>query len=273
LAFGQRRGTCITVATTSSYDADAQAYITAHGNLTGAQEIVINDFFVKTKADGVYPNLKALWLPTFTTAADNKWNLVNPLDTNGAHRLSYTGTLTHNLDGMKSDGTGYADSNFNFSTSSLTVSDVSFGYYSSVTEAGGSTKIWLGVEDSASKVFAGTVNSGNENSAILAGNFSAEYVPGITDTPRTGMHIANITSGTRTLTYYHEGVSLGNPETQTGTAFPNANLGILSNHYFGTFYPVTLTKLRMVYVGESLTATQVTDFTDAVNTLLTNIHL
>ena len=41
----------------------------------------------------------------------------------------------------------------------------------------------------------------------------------------------------------------------------------------GTFSPTALTRLRMVYVGESLTETEITNFTAAVNTLLTNINL
>ncbi len=78
-----------------AYDTDAQAYFTANTAITSAADKnAINTFYLGLKSDGIYTKIKAMYLPLWSTATNNKWNLVNPLDTNGAFRLTFATGMT-----------------------------------------------------------------------------------------------------------------------------------------------------------------------------------
>lgn len=97
-------------------DADAQALITAAGVTDPLEQGYINTLFVNLKAGNVYSDLGVIWLTLGLTAASQKWNAVNPLDTDAAYRLTWAadtvGAHTR-ADGYLPNGTTqYADTKF-----------------------------------------------------------------------------------------------------------------------------------------------------------------
>ena len=85
-----------------TYDTDAQAYFTANTAITSsADKNAINTFYLGLKTDGIYTKMKAMYLPIWSLASANKWNLVNPLDTNLAFRLNFTTGWTHSSNGIQ----------------------------------------------------------------------------------------------------------------------------------------------------------------------------
>lgn len=95
---------------TGGTDADAQAFIDA-AMLTDATEVaagtqLITDF----KDSGIWNRSVAIYPMLGGSASSHKWNAKNPLDTNAAFRLSFSGGLTHSSNGILPNGTtGYAD--------------------------------------------------------------------------------------------------------------------------------------------------------------------
>jgi hypothetical protein len=107
----------------SSIDPDAQAYISALISSgytpSSTQEGYINDLFVSAKANNWLPD-SAMYplLGTLNTA--QKWNAINPLDTNAAFRLGFNGTISFKDSGITGDGaTGFASTFFNMATQNL----------------------------------------------------------------------------------------------------------------------------------------------------------
>jgi hypothetical protein len=66
------------------------------------------------KADGTWAKMSAIYPMVGGTATTQKFNLKNPLDTNAAFRLSFSGGWTHSLNGALPNGTNsFANTFFN----------------------------------------------------------------------------------------------------------------------------------------------------------------
>jgi hypothetical protein len=82
------------------------------------------------KADGVWTKMKAVYPFVGGTATSHKFNLKNPLDTDGAFRLTFNGGWTHDANGVLPNGTnGYADTFLTPSTS-LSQNNSHISFYS-----------------------------------------------------------------------------------------------------------------------------------------------
>ena len=130
--------------TYTTLDPDAQAFFTATG-ITDATIQSAIDTLVKTmKADGIWSKMYALYPFVGGTASTNSYNLINP----AAYTLSYTGTVTHNSDGITGNGTnGYADTGLNIVSDVVNYkTDHHISLYSrTATQSGGSAGWDMGV--------------------------------------------------------------------------------------------------------------------------------
>lgn len=119
-----------------AYDADAQAYFNANTAITNtADKNAINTFYLGLKSDGIYTKLNAMYLPIWGSAASCKWNLVNPLDTDAAFRLTFTTGWTFTSGGMQGNTVStYANTFLN--NNNLVINDMSLGVYSRSTSGG-----------------------------------------------------------------------------------------------------------------------------------------
>lgn len=96
------------------------------------------------------------------TSATHKYNLINPLDTNAAFRLTFSGSITHNANGMTGDGiSGYADTNFNDTTNSVDRNNFGIGLY-------------CRTNDTQSTVDMGSVISFNYTSLTIRANSTTD---------------------------------------------------------------------------------------------------
>ena len=99
----------LSVSTTNTIlDSDANAYMVASDN--GNWQPEINNLFTSLKSNSLYTKIQAFYPFLGTTASQHKWNAKNPLDTNGAFRLTFTGAATFSDNGYQCNGTNaYAD--------------------------------------------------------------------------------------------------------------------------------------------------------------------
>jgi hypothetical protein len=99
---------------TPTFDADAQAFIRAAAITDTTQQTAINNLVVSMKGYGIWTKMKALYPMVGGTAAQHKFNLKNPLDTDAAFRLTFNGGWTHSSTGALPNGTNaYADTKLN----------------------------------------------------------------------------------------------------------------------------------------------------------------
>jgi len=86
-------------------DPDVAAFVSATG-LSDTTTIDAMEVFIPgLKNAGIYTALEALYLIVGTTAALQKWNFMDPQDTDAAFRLTFTGGWVHSATGMKANGT------------------------------------------------------------------------------------------------------------------------------------------------------------------------
>lgn len=89
-------------------DADAQAFVNAAVISNTTQANAIDNLVIGLKADSLWTVFTAIYPIVGGTASKHKWNLKNPLNTDGANRLIFSGTWTHNSSGAK-PSSAYAD--------------------------------------------------------------------------------------------------------------------------------------------------------------------
>lgn len=118
----------------SAYDPDAQLFFnaqtTAGVTLTTTEKNAVNTLVLDLKAASIWTKMKAIYPIVGGTATAHKFNLKNPLDTNAAFRLVFSGGWTHSANGALPNGTNaYADTFLTPSTA-LTLNSTHISYYS-----------------------------------------------------------------------------------------------------------------------------------------------
>lgn len=131
----------------NQFDPDAGAFINATG-IGGIQAEAINNLVNQLKDAGLWNYMLAIYPMVGGTAASNKFNLVNPQDTNAAYRLTFTGGWTHNSSGAKPDGVSGTYADTNFAANTLSTSNGSFSYYS-FTNGAAADDVEIGVNTAA----------------------------------------------------------------------------------------------------------------------------
>jgi hypothetical protein len=119
----------------SCADADAVAFLAAAGISDSTITSAICTLVTTMKADGTWAKCNAIYPMVGGTASTHKFNLKNPLDTNAAFRLSFSGGWTHSANGALPNGTNaYADSFLN-PNPVLSANSAHLSYYSITNSA------------------------------------------------------------------------------------------------------------------------------------------
>jgi hypothetical protein len=202
-------------------DPNASAFLTATGITDPTIQGAVNSLVVDLKKYGLWSKMKAIYPFVGGTATTHKFNLKNPLDTDGAFRLTFNGGWTHSSNGATPNGTnGYANT-FLTPSINLSVGSSSFGIYSRTQDVVGN------------KLY-GASNTSNTylQHNLATGDFISGAVTNIvtyTANPTTGFLLATRTS-TTLLKAFRNNVSLGT-NTTTASTITNARfyLGARNN--------------------------------------------
>ena len=93
-----------------SFDADAQAFITAAAITDSTQQNAINTLVLALKGYSIWTKFKAIYPIVGGTASQHKYNLKDPRDLDAAFRLTFATGWTHSVNGMLPNGTtAFAD--------------------------------------------------------------------------------------------------------------------------------------------------------------------
>ncbi|MDF3076120.1 MAG: hypothetical protein K0S09_9 [Sphingobacteriaceae bacterium] len=214
----------------ASVDADAKAFITAAGITDAGQKTAINNLVVAAKAHGWWSKCVAIYPIIGGSASTHKYNLKDPRDLDAAYRLTFSGTITHNSQGMKGDGsTAFADTHI-VPTVNLTFNSTHISYYGfSNSTKSNSTEIGAynggGVQELAmvTRRSSGTYFSGqyDETGSYIIGTVAS----GI------GYFLSNRTNAT-THRMLKDGTLLGSNTVSTGTSTPpTVSIYIMAMHY------------------------------------------
>jgi hypothetical protein len=114
---------------TPGLDPDATAFINAAAPLTDTEQSAIRTLVSQLKSNNIWSGLTAFYPFVGNTADQQKYNLVNPQDTNAAFRLTFYGGWTHSSSGLIGNGIdSYADTNWNSNLSTISASPTNNGF-------------------------------------------------------------------------------------------------------------------------------------------------
>ena len=123
---------------TPSTDPDADAFIAATGITDATQKSAINTLVVDLKGYSLWSKMDPIYPMVGGTATTHKFNLKNPLDTNAAFRLVFSGGGTHSVNGYQTNGVNaFAETYYNPSVNLTSASSNHISIYSRTNNIGG----------------------------------------------------------------------------------------------------------------------------------------
>jgi hypothetical protein len=228
-----------------SLDADTQAFITATG-ITDVTQINAVDYLVKQlKLNSLWTKMQAIYPIVGGTATTHKYNLKNPLDTDAAFRLTFTGSWTHASTGMK-PSLAYADTHFSPSDV-VSINSSHMSFYSRTNSNG--TEVEMGVGQD-------TLLEARTSGASYMRMFQTTVNTTYSDSDSLG-HYVTTRTGSTALAAYKNGVSKATGTTASSTA-SSASYYIGAWNQAGPAYSSTK-ECAFASIGTGLSSTNAAD--------------
>jgi len=232
-------------------DADATAFISAASITATTQQSAINQLVIDLKNYGLWTKLKAVYPFVGGNANSHKFNLKNPLDTNAAFRLLFSGTWTHSANGVQGDGsTAWANTFYNLSINA-TLTNISAGVYCRTNSQfagvsfGAENASSIGTTLALKWTDTNTYYSANDN--LSAGAFTT-----LTDT-RGFFVTARSTDTVTTKVIYRNGTLL-NSITASSPTLQNLEMAFNArNRGSGTIISYDNRQYAFFFIGDNLT--------------------
>ena len=252
-------------------DADAQLFITNAAITDRTQQAAIETLVTDLKGYGIWTKMKALYPMVGGTAAQHKFNLKNPLDTDAAFRLVFNGGWTHSSTGALPNGTNaYANTFFNPTTQALSKDSTHLSYYRRNTNN----------VQNAAVLMAAIVSAPN----LIRLNLSPNYLPGLNITEIVSTNNQQSGAGINDL-----GLLIGNrnsssefkvfanstlKQTVARTSIEQPNLNLFLSCSNGDGAPVYYTNNQCAFssIGNGLTDTEAANYYIAVQAFQVSLN-
>ena len=250
----------------SSTDTDAQAFITAASITDTTQQSAINTLVTNLKSYGIWTKMKFIYPFVGGTASTHKWNLKNPLDTDAAFRLLFSGGVTHSTNGVQFGGVnGWAETYLNPNTEFNTNDSFHLSIYSR-TNSASNTAYEIGGQN-------GSTRTALLLRSALGNVFNYAHVNGIVtaNSNSTGMYVSTRETST-SLKLFRNNVQLGS--TYTGANGARFDLTLPIGAYkVGVNPPYNFSNRQYAFasVGDGLTDTEAANLYTAVQAFQTTL--
>jgi hypothetical protein len=250
----------------SCADADAVAFLAAAGITDATITSAICTLVTTMKADGTWAKMSAIYPMVGGTATTHKFNLKNPLDTDAAFRLFYSGGWTHSANGALPNGTNaIANTYFNPSVNaSLNSHHISYYSRSNINL----TQVEIGGRDANN---ATNINARFSNISYFRIN-STQAIGGyitVADTDSRALYIANRTAsnvinGWRNSTKVVTG-------TVASLSLPNINLYIGGFNVNGLISNYSSKQCAFATIGTGLTDAEAVALYNSIQEMQTTL--
>ena len=241
-------------------DYDLQLFLTATGITDATQKSALTTLVNDLKNYGLWTKMKAIYPFVGGTATTHKYNLKNAQDTDGAFRIVWNGTVTHDSNGITPNGTtGYGDTKLNGSTQSLN-NDSHLSVYvrtnsaaadkTEISAYNGANAYWsIKVRDTGNVTFNGIYRFVTDGFISVAGN-----------TNSSGFYVLTRRSASDAESYKN-GSSTGTTTT-TSQSIPSATVKIgVRGDAVASFSD---RNIAFASIGNGLTDTEAANFHTAV---------
>jgi hypothetical protein len=202
----------------------------------------LKDSSLWTKLDAIYPYLGS-------TSASCKWNLKNPVNSNAAFRLTFSGGWTFSSTGALPNGVNaYANTYWN-SVANAGITNASMGVYLRTNTADGA-KIDIGFQRSSPTAFSGILpRFGNEYYGAINSNGA-----GIIANTNTAGFFAVSTVALDNITMHKNGVNT--PKIITSTLHGNLNVFLGARNLDGSPAFYSDREHMIDFLGDGLTSAE-----------------
>jgi hypothetical protein len=262
------------VAAGPAFDPDAQAFITATG-ISGTDATAINTLVLDLKSYGIWNKMEVIYPFVGGTSTTNKYNLVDPQDTNGAYRINFQNSWTFNSTGsLPGASNAYGITYFNPSTFSNISTGMSFGYYA-ITGPSSTyiDKYSIGAFAASSQFFSVEERAADGTATLFkyVNNDSEFNVNGsVLSTGQGFRQFSSSGSASGVASISNASGTATDTGTPSGT-YPNLNFYVGNLNVNNTPYASARQYLAFAYMGTPLTATERTDYFTAVQAYQTTL--
>jgi hypothetical protein len=248
-----------------SYDANAQAFFTATGITDTTQKSAVNQLVLDLKSYNIWSKMKAIYPMVGGTSTTHKYNLVNPVDSDAAFRLSFSTGWTHSTTGATPNGSSAYANTFLNPTTSLSSSNNHASIYNRTNTDGIFTDI--GSYTTGTPVLYMLFRTRQSNSFILADGNST--FPSVTNTDSKGFYIMSKTSASNTSGFKNNSKVINSGAS--GTGISNHNIFIGAANTSGTVGEYSNRQCAFASIGDGLTDTEAANFYIAVQAMQTTL--
>lgn len=246
-------------------DPSATAFLDATGITDPAIKSAVNTLVVDLKNFSLWDKMKSIYPIVGGTSSTHKFNLKDPIDTDGAYRLSFLGGWTHSANGALPNGTnGYADT---FLTSNVMAQNSAhISIYNRTNSAGNFVDIGCTTASVA----------GNDNQLIsrFTGNINysainATAVAGFSNTFSDGNNIITRTTSSE-MNYFRNNVKTAITKTSLAPNAVKITIGARNvNNTLREFY--SNRQIAFATIGDGLTDTDASNLYTAVQKFQTTL--
>jgi hypothetical protein len=249
-------------------DADAVAFLAAAGITDATITSAICTLVTTMKADGTWAKCSAIYPMVGGTATTHKFNLKNPLDTNAAFRLTFTGGWVHSSGGALPNGTNsFANTFFNPSiNASLNSHHISYYSRSNTNSTLASGEIELGA---VSSIGVGSIlEIRTANISYFKINSGNPFISAA-DTDSRGYYIgnrtaSNIVNGWRNSTKIVTG-------STASSALVNLNYNLGAVNLNGTNVNISRKQCAFASIGSGLTDSEALALYNSIQAMQTTL--
>lgn len=249
-------------------DADATAFLTAADITDPTITSAINTLVVELKDAGLWNKIKALYPFVGGTATTHKYNLKDPRDLDAAFRLTYSGGITHDANGIQGNGSnGFFNTHLNASVELGLNNAAAFMYIRNNVQAG---ILDFGVLRSSPSPEIGfhfnARNASNRMSSRVNGPNPSTTIPSST----TSIGFFGI-SRTGNLSYT---AAINKSKTtliSTASVILNLNIFGLACNRNGTAGNFSSRQQALFSIGDGLVSGEIDDFVDINQTFQTTL--
>ena len=255
---------------TPAGDADANAFIAAAAITDTTQKAAIDKLVVDLKGYGIWTKMKALYPFVGGTAAQHKFNLRSPIDSDAAFRLVFSGGWVHSSGGALPNGTNSFANTF-FKGSNWTTKDNCHMSYYSRTDVNGA-QVEIGLYDAGTAFnnsLAVRYNNSFQSLLNLAGNSGWLLVA---NTNSSGQFMAN-RNAVNTLNSWKNGVKQGQVASTsfTNVFYPTLNYTLGAYNDSGSPVAYSAKQAAFASFGDGLTDTEAANYYTSVQTFQTTL--
>jgi len=245
----------------SSFDPDAQSFITAANITNSTQENAVNSLVVGLKADSLWTKMSAIYPFVGGTASSHKWNLKDPRDLDAAFRIVFYGGWGHDSNGITGFGfNNYADTFAATNTAAIPDLNSHWSFYNR-TMASATT--YQGIFDVDQFLMFGWGGCQSCNFILGAQNY--------TSSPNSTFGFINGTAreSINRSNFYKDGVQIVSSRNPVSMTSFNFYLGATNYSGSPTFYGNN--NIAFVSLGSELTATDAANLYTRVQAFQTTL--